>query len=151
MGFLRPRPKEKGIKGMQGAETEAIIEAELIRAGYTVLRPNGYMHRYDLVIEDADGNFWKLQCKTAWPIEDGACLVFATSSLQQAGQRGRKISVRKSYTNDVHYFAVYSPHTGKVYLVPVEETAKSFTRLRLRPATKNGQQKRIKYAEDYEL
>ncbi len=151
MGFFRPTPKEKGIKGAIGAESEAVIAAALIQAGYTVLTPNGYMHRYDLVIEDADGNFLKLQCKTAWPIEDGACLIFVTSSLQQAGQRGRKISVRKSYTNDVHYFAVYSPHTGKIYLVPVEETAKSFTRLRLRPATKNGQQKRIKYAEDYEL
>ncbi|GHO95482.1 hypothetical protein KSF_055300 [Reticulibacter mediterranei] len=54
MGFFRPTPKEKGIKGAMGAESEAVIAAALIKAGYTVLTPNGYMHRYDLVIEDAE-------------------------------------------------------------------------------------------------
>lgn len=66
MGFFRPTPKEKGIKGSRGAESEAVIAAALIQAGYTVLTPNGYMHRYDLVIEDAEGKFWKVQYKTAW-------------------------------------------------------------------------------------
>ena len=70
MGFFRPAPKEKGIKGSRGAESEAVIAAALIQAGYTVLTPNGYMHRYDLVIEDAKGRFWKVQCKTAWLSKD---------------------------------------------------------------------------------
>src|SRR5689334_3875003 len=113
MGFLRPTPKVKGIKGSMGAESEAVIAAALIQAGYTVLTPNGYMHRYDLVIEDADGEFWKIQCKTAWLAEEGSILVFNTASLLQAGQRGRKVSIRKNYKNDVHYFAVYSPDTRK--------------------------------------
>lgn len=71
MGFFRPTPKEKGIKGAIGAESEAVIAAALIQAGYTVLTPNGYMHRYDLVIEDANGEFWKIQCKTAWLTNGG--------------------------------------------------------------------------------
>ena len=63
-GFFRPTPKEKAIKGAVGAESEAAIAASLIQAGYTVLTPNGYMHRYDLLIEDAGGQFWRIQLLT---------------------------------------------------------------------------------------
>lgn len=37
MEFFRPIPKEKGLKGAVGAESEAVIAAALIQAGYTVL------------------------------------------------------------------------------------------------------------------
>src|SRR5215831_7169838 len=90
MGFFRPTPKEKGIKGSRGAESEAVIAAALIQAGYTVLTPNGYMHRYDLVIEDADGKFWRIQCKTAWLGPDGNVLYFKGISILYKGQKGRK-------------------------------------------------------------
>lgn len=150
MGFFRPRPKEKGIKGAQGAETEAIIEAELIRAGYTVLKPNGYMHRYDLVIEDAEGKFWKVQCKTAWLSKDGATLRFNGYSLLMKGQKGRSESKRMGYANDVDYFAVYSPDTRKVYLLPVTHVKDTENCLRLIP-TGNNQEKNVRWAADYEL
>ncbi|HEV2655261.1 MAG TPA: group I intron-associated PD-(D/E)XK endonuclease, partial [Ktedonobacteraceae bacterium] len=78
MVVSRPIPKEKGIKGALGAESEAVIAAALIQAGYTVLTPNGYMHRYDLVIEDAKGDFWKIQCKTAWLTNGGSTINFST-------------------------------------------------------------------------
>ncbi len=39
MGFFRPTPKEKRIKGAMGAESEAVIAAALIQAGYTVPMP----------------------------------------------------------------------------------------------------------------
>src|SRR5579884_4132231 len=107
MEVLRPTPKKKGIKGAIGEESEAVIAAALIQAGYTVWTPNGYMHRYDLAIEDADGKFWKIQCKTAWLTNEGDTIDFSTASLLQAGQRGRKVSTRKTYKNDVQYFAVY--------------------------------------------
>lgn len=149
--IFRPKPKEKGIKGAIGAESEAVIAAVLIQAEYTVLTPNGYMHRYDLVIEDANGDFWKIQCKTAWLAEGGDAIDFSTASLLQAGQRGRKVSTRKTYKNEVHFFAVYSPDTRKVYLISIEGTPDTTMRLRLTETTKNGQTKRIKYAADYEL
>jgi hypothetical protein len=151
MGSLRPPAKEKGIKGSMGVESEAIITAALIEAEYTVLTPNGYMHRYDLIIEDANGEFWKIQCKTAWLTNEGSTIDFSTASLLQAGQRGRKVSIRKTYKNDVHYFAVYSPDTRKVYIIPIEDTPDTTMRLRLSEAPKNGQTKKIKYAKDYEL
>jgi len=42
MGSFRPTPKEKGIKGAMGAESEAVIAAALIQAGYTVLTKVGF-------------------------------------------------------------------------------------------------------------
>ncbi|HZS78721.1 MAG TPA: group I intron-associated PD-(D/E)XK endonuclease [Ktedonobacteraceae bacterium] len=151
MGFFRPKPKEKGIKGAVGTESEAVIAAALIQAGYTVLTPNGYMHRYDLVIEDADGEFWKIQCKTAWSEDGGNTIIFKTASIAMAGQKGRKTTTRKTYKNEVDYFAVYYPATSKVYLIPIEGTPNSSMRLRLTKTTKNGQSKGVKYASDYEL
>ena len=150
MGFFRPTPKEKGIKGAMGAESEAVIAAALIQAGYTVLTPNGYMHRYDLVIEDANGEFWKIQCKTAWLSKDRATLRFNGYSLLMKGQKGRSESKRMGYANDVDYFAVYSPDTRKVYLLPITHVKNTENCLRLIP-TGNNQEKNVRWAADYEF
>jgi hypothetical protein len=150
MGFFRPKPKEKGIKGSAGAESEAVIAAALIQAGYTVLTPNGYMHRYDLVIKDADGKFWGVQCKTAWLSKDGATLRFNGYSLLMKGQKGRAETKRMGYENDVDYFAVYSPNTRKVYLLPVTHVKNTENCLRL-TSTGNNQEKNVRWAADYEL
>ena len=150
MGFFRPTPKEKGIKGAIGAESEAVIAAALIQAGYTVLTPNGYMHRYDLVIEDANGEFWKIQCKTAWLSKDRATLRFNGYSLLMKGQKGRSESKRMGYANDVDYFAVYSPDTRKVYLLPITHVKNTENCLRLIP-TGNNQEKNVRWAADYEF
>ena len=40
------------------------------------------MQRYDLVIEDANGEFWRVQCKTAWLSKDHSTLQFAGDSAQ---------------------------------------------------------------------
>lgn len=150
MEFLRPVPKKKGIKGAIGIESEMVIAAALSQAGYTVLTPNGYMHRYDLVIEDAEGKFWKIQCKTAWLSKDNATLRFNGFSLLMKGQRGRIVSKRKGYENDVDYFAVYSPDTQKVYLLPITRVKNTQNYLRLVP-TGNHQEKNVRHAISYEL
>ncbi len=150
MGFFRPTPKERGIKGAIGAESEAVIAAALIQAGYTVLTPNGYVHRYDLVIEDAEGKFWRIQCKTAWLSKDRATLRFNGYSLLMKGQKGRSESKRMGYANNVDYFAVYSPDTRKVYLLPITHVKNTENCLRLIP-TGNNQEKNVRWAADYEL
>ncbi|HEV2658997.1 MAG TPA: group I intron-associated PD-(D/E)XK endonuclease [Ktedonobacteraceae bacterium] len=150
MVVSRPILKEKGIKGALGAESEAVIAAALIQAGYTVLTPNGYMHRYDLVIEDAKGGFWKIQCKTAWFSKDKTTLRFNGYSMMYKGQRGRKETKRTTYSKDVQYFAVYSPDLDKIYLIPIEHVGNTENCLRL-VATKNNQEKHVKWAADYEL
>src|SRR5579871_3449001 len=150
MGSFRPPAKEKGIKGAVGTESEMVIATALTLAGYTVLTPNGYMHRYDLVIEDAEGKFWKIQCKTAWLSKDRATLKFNGYSLLMKGQKGRSVSKRMTYENDVDYFAVYSPDTQKVYLLPIADVNNTENNLRLIPMG-NNQEKRVRYAAEYEL
>jgi hypothetical protein len=101
------------------------------------------MHRYDLVIEDAEGKFWKIQCKTAWLSKDRATLRFNGYSLLMKGQKGRAESKRMSYANDVDYFAVYSPDTQKVYLLPITHVKDTENCLRLIP-TGNNQEKHVR-------
>jgi hypothetical protein len=46
-----------------GLRTEAAVVAHLLRRGVKVLQPNGFNHRYDLVL-DLDGEFVRAQIKT---------------------------------------------------------------------------------------
>ncbi|WP_165423766.1 group I intron-associated PD-(D/E)XK endonuclease [Ktedonosporobacter rubrisoli] len=64
---------------------------------------------------------------------------------------GGKPHIRKGYRGETDYFGVYLSDTGKAYLVPVEDVpACSLGRLRLQ-ATKDNQQKGVRWAKDYEL
>ena len=87
MGLLKPKQNHKAI----GEQSEAIIMAKLLEVGYSVLMPFGDNRRYDLVIEDADEKFWRVQCKTGWVENDGAYIAFKTASSYyhtRAGRRG---------------------------------------------------------------
>jgi hypothetical protein len=58
---------------------------------------------------------------------------------------------KTGYEGRAEYFGVYSPDTGKVYMVSVAEAPKSSSmRLRLYPS-KNNQEKNVKWARDYEI
>ncbi|HXX77095.1 MAG TPA: group I intron-associated PD-(D/E)XK endonuclease [Ktedonobacteraceae bacterium] len=57
---------------------------------------------------------------------------------------------RKHYRGDVEYFAVYSPDTDKVYLIPIDHVGTAHASLRLIPA-KSSNQHGIRMAQDYEL
>ena len=134
-----------------GEYSEAIIMATLLGAGYRVLTPFGDNQRYDLVIEDTEGKLWKIQCKTGWLENDGDYIEFATSSSYYHTRAGKTNHGRKDYCGQIDFFAVYSPDTKKVYLVPIDH-AKTTTSamLRLVP-TKNKQVKNVRWAKDYEL
>ena len=60
MGILGPKRHTQKT----GDISEQAAITRLLECGYTVLQPIGQMHRYDLVIEDADGKFWRVQVKT---------------------------------------------------------------------------------------
>src|SRR5258708_24323029 len=78
MGLFGPKRHSKSI----GEYSEVVIAERLLKAGYNVLTPYGDSLRYDLVIEDADGKFWRVQCKTAWMDKrtGDEVVKFATSS-----------------------------------------------------------------------
>lgn len=142
-------PKRFNHKEM-GERSEAIIIGRLVYSGYTVLKPYGENKRYDLVIEDADRKFWRVQCKTAWLSKDQKNLLFNTCSNHYAYTWQKDSMKRKHYRGDAEFFAVYSPDLDKVYLISVEKVGISSGSLRLVPA-KNSNQHGIRLAKDYEL
>ncbi len=77
MGILEP---ERFNHKEMGERSEAVVIGRLVYAGYTVLKPYGENQRYDLVIEDADRRFWRVQCKTAWLSKDQKTIHFNTCS-----------------------------------------------------------------------
>ncbi|MBV8821936.1 MAG: hypothetical protein JO123_04000, partial [Ktedonobacteraceae bacterium] len=100
-----------------------------------------------LLIEDADGKFWRIQCKTGWMDEEQTVILFATASSYNhtAKQKGWR-----HYRGQADYFAVYCEELDKVYLVPVDTVGVTQAKLRL-AATKNKQNKNVRWAHDYEL
>ncbi len=148
MGVLGPRRHTQKT----GDISEQAAITRLLECGYTVLQPIGQMHRYDLVIEDADGKFWRIQVKTGWLDHDDTVIRFKTISstyhYNGVGSRGGTRS--RGYRGDAEYFCVYVESLRKVYLVPVDEVGASHVTLRLTPS-KNNQEKNVRLAKDYEL
>src|SRR5947199_7491045 len=130
----------------KGQISESAIITRFLQHGYVVLMPYGGSQRYDLVIEDADGQFWRIQCKSAWIDEDGTVLKFDTANHNVTGKKRDW----RHYRGQCDYFALYSAELNKVYLIPVDEVGTANAELRLLP-TKNNQEKNVRWARDYEL
>ena len=139
--------KPKNPKAV-GERSEAIILARLIEVGYNILTPFGDNQRYDLLIEDVDEKFWRVQCKTGR--SNGEYIEFAPASLYYHTRAGRTTHGSKDYHGQIDYFAVYCPETRGVYLIPVDHAGVSQMNLRLTP-TANKQKKGVRWAKDYEI
>ena len=139
------RPKRHTQK--MGDISESAVILRLLQCGYVVLTPYGQMHRYDLVIEDADGKFWRVQVKTGWLNEDHSIIKFATASSMNYTIKNKGW---RNYRGQCEYFAVYVEDLNKVYLLPVDDVGISLATLRLVPS-KNNQEKHVRWAKEYEL
>ncbi len=109
---LKPKQKHKAI----GERSEAIIMAKLLEAGYGVLKPSGNNLRYDLVIEDADGQLWRIQCKAGWIEGDDAYTEFATASTYYHTRAGRTGYGRKDYQGQIDYLLYIAPVRARYIL-----------------------------------
>jgi hypothetical protein len=124
-----------------GDITEAIVFAPLIKLGRTLLMPFGENNRYDFVIDNKDGTFSRVQCKTGRIRNDA--VTFKSCSIQARGER-------KNYIGQIECFGVYCPENDSVYMVPIADCSITTVSLRLSPC-KSGRLKDIKYAVDYLL
>jgi hypothetical protein len=129
-----------------GDISESAIITRFLQLGYIVLTPYGGNQRYDLVIEDAEGQFWRVQCKTARIDEGGTVLRFSTSISNVTGKNRQP----RNYRGQCDYFAVYNERLNKIYLIPVDQVGTTGASLRLAPS-KNNQDKNKLWAKDYEL
>jgi hypothetical protein len=128
----------------KGNRAEGAVMAALIKAGKQVLLPIGENQRYDLVVEEA-GKFIRIQCKAGRLNRDQSVIIFRACSIHSHRGYGTK-----DYRGEADVFGVYVPDLNKVYLVPVEDVAKTCGNLRLVPS-KNNQIKGTLLAEAYEL
>ena len=128
----------------RGDISEIQVAAALMRRGRRVLRPISSGLRYDLLIDDGDGTFSRVQCKTGL-MKDGF-IVF----------RARNFDARRpsdvSYRGQIEAFGVFCPQNGRTYLVPMAPltASDSTARLRLRPA-RNGQRTGVRRAEEFDI
>jgi hypothetical protein len=130
------------------AITQAKVATALIEAGKVVLVPWMQIARYDLVMEEG-GKFSRVQCKTGQFFR--GAVYFRPQSLRAAKRETGWQRVAAGYQGEIEYFGVYCPDNGKVYLVPIGDVdVRGTCFLRIDPP-KNNQQKRIRWARDYEL
>lgn len=61
-----------------------------------------------------------------------------------------RLTKKRGYKGVAEWFGVYSPDTGKVYMVSVNERGNGGMKLRLHP-TRNNQEKNVRWAKDYEI
>jgi hypothetical protein len=142
MGLLGKGKRDTNSKG---EISEAAIITRFLQLGYVVLTPYGGNQRYDLVIEDTDGQFWRVQCKTA-RIDNGTVVQFDTANHNVTGKNRQM----RHYRGQCDYFAVYCEELNKVYLIPVDLVGTTTANLRLIPP-KNKNQYGYRMASDYEL
>ncbi len=143
---MRPLGKTTRDTNTIGNISEAAIAARFLHLGYGVLMVHGANQRYDLVIEDSEGQLWRVQCKTAQIENNGTVVAFNTANHSVA----LKNKPRQNYRGQCDYFAVYCEKINKIYLPPVDQVGINRAHLRL-VVTKNNQEKNVRWAKDYEL
>jgi hypothetical protein len=137
---MREHPKRIGDR------TTLAVMLALIDAGLEVSVPFAENCRYDLVI-DRGTRLTRVQCKTG-RLREGV-VRFSTASTY--GHLPSPRETRRDYLGEIDEFAVYCPDTAGVYLIPIADVAtRTGAYLRVDPP-RNGQNKHVRYARDYEI
>ena len=151
MGLFPPRRDQQNPLEL-GRQGETHITARLMAVGYVVLVPVDGAQRYDLVIEDANAQFWRIQCKKGRWKEDEGVVEFVVKSF--GSFRGGKWSSQSCKDDAIDYFAVYCRELDKVYLVPSALVGVNTVWLRvldIKSKRGGGRHLAAKWAADYEL
>src|SRR5712664_410619 len=86
-----------------GSISESAITTRFLQLGYDVLIPYGGKLRCELLIEDDEGEIWRVQCKTASIQDNGTVVAFDTGNHNVA----LKDKQWRSYRGQCDYFAAY--------------------------------------------
>ncbi len=131
-----------------GEISTAQVLAALVALGKKVWLPWGDSNRADLLIEEEDGGYWRVQCKTGRLVK--GAILFPTSSFHAPSRTGLEKTDRRPYREQVDFFGVYCRQTEQVYLVPVADVRDNWGSMRVCPP-KNNQKTRIRWASQYEI
>jgi hypothetical protein len=127
----------------KGERSEAAILYALVASGRVVLMPWGASQRYDFVIDEGDGRFTRVQCKSG--VYRHGCVYFRTASADRRRPNG------DPYVGQIDAFAVHCHELDTSFLVPIEHIqARQVAALRIDPPA-NGQTFAIRWANPYLL
>ncbi|MFC1496126.1 group I intron-associated PD-(D/E)XK endonuclease [Candidatus Margulisiibacteriota bacterium] len=128
------------ITKQKGCIAEAKVLAYLVSEGYKVFIPWGEDHRFDFLCE-VDGSFKRIQVKYVTP---------KVETIEIPLRSMNNWSKIRYSTKNVDIIAAYNPKNDKVYFVSLNEfTNIAAIKLRFKKA-KNSQQKRVRWAADFE-
>jgi PD-(D/E)XK endonuclease len=131
-----------------GDTSQAMVVAAFVSNGTKVSLPYSENTRYDMIVDDG-ARLARVQVKTACLGENGAVLCFRVCS-----QHGHRLpdghwDRSRHYEGQIDLFAVYSPATMAVYLVPIDKVnSRSMMYLRI-TASAHANGKKINYADDF--
>ena len=97
----------------KGDVAEQAVVLALMAAGKTVLKPISNGLRYDPVIDNLDGSFTRVQCKTGVLKAGGGIVCFRACNADARRPGG------VPYQGQVDAFGIYCPQNGGVYFVPM--------------------------------
>ena len=129
----------------KGNIAELAIAFAARKLGIDVYWPLGEGGRYDFIL-DLGGELSRVQCK--WAARDGEVVVIRCFSCRRTadGLVSRRYSV-----DEIDMIAAYCLELDTCYLIPFQELAgQRVVQLRLGP-TRNNQQRRIRWARDFEF
>lgn len=132
----------------KGTLTELHCITDLTNLGIRCLIPFDESSKYD-VVADIEGNFIRIQCKTASWVTDTADPKKAFVIYTCCQTTNTKTTTRHKYSkNDIDYF--YTWFEGQGYLVSIEEATGVTFRWRYE-YPKSGQKAGIHIAEEYKI
>ena len=136
------------VTQQKGTLTELHCIMDLTNLGIRCLKPVDESSKYD-VVADLNGNFIRIQCKTAsWANDTMKEKVAFTISTHRQTTNTKTTTRYKYSKNDIDYF--YTWFNGQGYLVPIEEaTGLSFRWRYEYPDT--GQKEGIHIADNYKI
>src|SRR5579884_2742375 len=130
----------------KGDIAEQAVVLALMAAGKTVLKPISNGLRYDVIVDNLDGTFTRVQCKTGM-LKRGATVLSFRAYNADARRPGGV-----PYQGQVDAFGVYCPQDGRVYFVPMAAVGSITSEVSLRlSAPKNGQEQGIRCAATYRI
>ena len=131
------------ITSQKGLLTEIQCQKDFTNLGILLSQPINADSRYDF-LADIDDKIYKIQCKTARPIdEQESAIIFAVSN------RNWNNGERKDYHGQIDYF--YTCYNNQGYLIPITDVGTKAKTLRFFTNISNQNNQKITWAKDYEI